>query len=43
MKVLEDLAVKAAVVALGVVIAGYAMNMFKDIGVVADAKKGFNQ
>lgn len=41
MKNLESLAVKAAVVALGVVAAGYVMSYLSDIKVVADARKGF--
>lgn len=30
-----------AMVAIGVMVAGYAMHMFRDVGVVDDAKRGF--
>lgn len=30
-----------ALVAIGVLVAGYAMHQFRDVGVVDDAQKGF--
>lgn len=41
MKNLEGLLVKAGIVAVGVIAAGYIMNTFSTVGVVSDAKKGF--
>lgn len=37
----EKLAIKVATIAGGVILAGYVMNMFSDIQVLSDAKKGF--
>lgn len=39
---LEAITVKVLTVAAGVAVAGYLMNMFKDVQIVVDAKKGFN-
>lgn len=38
----EKIAVKVLTITAGVIVAGYFLNMFKDIQFVADAKKGFN-
>lgn len=38
---MNKLAVKVGVVAVGVMLAGYALGMFGDVQIVKDIKKGF--